>query len=99
MTEASDRTESAPVRIAVPRERQAGERRVALVPATLRALLAAGLQVTVEAGAGGGRRPGPPAPPHTPCTARRRAPGDRRGRGGRGGRTRRRRLHRGGRHR
>jgi NAD(P) transhydrogenase subunit alpha len=54
MTEASDRTESAPVRIAVPRERQAGERRVALVPATLRALLAAGLQVTVEAGAGEG---------------------------------------------
>jgi NAD(P) transhydrogenase subunit alpha len=52
MTEASDRTESAPVRIVVPRERQAGERRVALVPATLRALLAAGLQVTVEAGAG-----------------------------------------------
>jgi NAD(P) transhydrogenase subunit alpha len=54
MTEASDRTESAPVRIVVPRERQAGERRVALVPATLRALLAAGLQVTVEAGAGEG---------------------------------------------
>ena len=52
MTEASDRTESAPVRIVVPRARQAGERRVALVPATLRALLAAGLQVTVEAGAG-----------------------------------------------
>jgi NAD(P) transhydrogenase subunit alpha len=54
MTEASDRTGSAPVRIAVPRERQPGELRVALVPATLRPLLAAGLQVTVEAGAGEG---------------------------------------------
>jgi NAD(P) transhydrogenase subunit alpha len=42
------------VRLAVPRERQPGERRVALVPATLRALLAAGLQVAVEAGAGAG---------------------------------------------
>jgi NAD(P) transhydrogenase subunit alpha len=40
------------VRIAVPRERQLGELRVALVPTALRALLAAGLQVTVEAGAG-----------------------------------------------
>src|ERR1019366_7544738 len=54
MTEASDRTGPAPVRIAVPRERQPGELRVALVPATLRPLLAAGLQVTVEAGAGAG---------------------------------------------
>jgi NAD(P) transhydrogenase subunit alpha len=54
MTEASDRTGSAPVRIAVLRERQPGELRVALVPATLRPLLAAGLQVTVEAGAGEG---------------------------------------------
>jgi NAD(P) transhydrogenase subunit alpha len=54
MTEASDRTGPAPVRIAVPRERQPGELRVALVPATLRPLLAAGLQVTVEAGAGEG---------------------------------------------
>jgi NAD(P) transhydrogenase subunit alpha len=52
MTEASDRTVPAPVRIAVPRERQPGELRVALVPAALRALLAAGLQVNVEAGAG-----------------------------------------------
>jgi NAD(P) transhydrogenase subunit alpha len=52
MTEASDRTGPAPVRLAVPRERQPGERRVALVPATLRTLLAAGLQVAVEAGAG-----------------------------------------------
>ena len=42
------------MRIAVPRERQPGELRVALVPATLRPLLAAGLQVTVEAGAGEG---------------------------------------------
>jgi NAD(P) transhydrogenase subunit alpha len=54
MTEASDRKGSASARIAVPRERQAGERRVALVPAALRPLLAAGLQVTVEAGAGEG---------------------------------------------
>jgi NAD(P) transhydrogenase subunit alpha len=52
MTEASDQTGPVPVRVAVPRERQPGELRVALVPAALRALLAAGLQVTVEAGAG-----------------------------------------------
>jgi NAD(P) transhydrogenase subunit alpha len=52
MTEASDQTGPVPVRIAVPRERQLGELRVALVPTALRALLAAGLQVTVEAGAG-----------------------------------------------
>ena len=54
MTEASDQTGPVPVRIAVPRERQLGELRVALVPTALRALLAAGLQVTVEAGAGEG---------------------------------------------
>jgi NAD(P) transhydrogenase subunit alpha len=42
------------VRVAVPRERQPGELRVALVPGALRALLAAGLRVTVEAGAGEG---------------------------------------------
>src|ERR1019366_7929925 len=54
MTEASDRTGPAPVRIAVPRERQPGELRVALVPATLPPLLAAGRQGTGEAGAGGG---------------------------------------------
>ena len=52
MTEASDQTGPVPVRIAVPRERQLGELRVALVPTALRALLAAGLEVTVEAGAG-----------------------------------------------
>jgi NAD(P) transhydrogenase subunit alpha len=52
MTEASDGTGSAPLRIAVPRERQPGERRVALVPASLRPLLRAGLAVAVEAGAG-----------------------------------------------
>ena len=52
MTEASDQTGPVPVRVAVPRERQPGELRVALVPAALRALLAAGLHVTVEAGAG-----------------------------------------------
>ncbi len=40
------------VRIAVPRERQPGERRVALVPSALRPLLAAGLNVRVESGAG-----------------------------------------------
>ena len=42
------------MRVAVPRERQPGELRVALVPGALRALLAAGLRVTVEAGAGEG---------------------------------------------
>jgi NAD(P) transhydrogenase subunit alpha len=52
MTEASDQTGPVPVRVAVPRERQPGELRVALVPAALRALLAKGLQVNVEAGAG-----------------------------------------------
>jgi NAD(P) transhydrogenase subunit alpha len=52
MTEAPDPTGSVPLRIAVPRERQPGERRVALVPASLRPLLRAGLAVAVEAGAG-----------------------------------------------
>jgi NAD(P) transhydrogenase subunit alpha len=40
------------LRIAVPRERQPGERRVALVPSALRPLLSAGLGVAVETGAG-----------------------------------------------
>jgi len=52
MTEAADSAGPSPLTIAVPRERQAGERRVALVPAALRPLLRAGLAVRVEAGAG-----------------------------------------------
>ncbi|MGO8686881.1 MAG: Re/Si-specific NAD(P)(+) transhydrogenase subunit alpha [Candidatus Dormibacteria bacterium] len=40
------------MRVAVPRERQPGERRVALVPGALRSLLRAGLVIEVEAGAG-----------------------------------------------
>ncbi|MGD1035409.1 MAG: Re/Si-specific NAD(P)(+) transhydrogenase subunit alpha [Candidatus Dormibacteria bacterium] len=52
MTEASEVAAPAALRIAVPRERQEGERRVALVPGTLRSLLRAGLEVGVEAGAG-----------------------------------------------
>jgi NAD(P) transhydrogenase subunit alpha len=52
MTEASDRKGPAPLRVAVPRERQPGERRVALIPGALRSLLRAGLVVEVEAGAG-----------------------------------------------
>jgi NAD(P) transhydrogenase subunit alpha len=40
------------LRVAVPRERQPGERRVALVPPALRPLLSAGLSVAVESGAG-----------------------------------------------
>jgi NAD(P) transhydrogenase subunit alpha len=50
MTEVPNAT--APPRIAVPRERQTGERRVALVPGALRSLLRAGLSVIVETGAG-----------------------------------------------
>lgn len=38
--------------VLVPRERQAGERRVALVPGMVKSYLQAGLQVVVEAGAG-----------------------------------------------
>ena len=52
MTEAANAPGPAPLKISVPRERQAGERRVALVPGALRPLLQAGLSVTVEAGAG-----------------------------------------------
>jgi len=52
MTDAPATPVPAPLVVAVPRERQAGERRVALVPAALRPLLRAGLAVTVEAGAG-----------------------------------------------
>ncbi len=40
------------LRLAVPRERQPGERRVALVPTALRPLLAAGMAIAVETGAG-----------------------------------------------
>jgi len=52
MTDASDLAGPAPLRIAVPRERQDGERRVALVPGALRSLIRAGMEVAVEAGAG-----------------------------------------------
>jgi NAD(P) transhydrogenase subunit alpha len=44
------------VRVAVPRETHPGERRVALVPETVRALGRAGVQVTVERGAGAAAR-------------------------------------------
>jgi len=40
------------VKVAVPREIEQGERRVALVPDTAKMLVAAGLEVGVEAGAG-----------------------------------------------
>jgi proton-translocating NAD(P)+ transhydrogenase subunit alpha len=40
------------LKVAVPREIEQGERRVALVPDTARMLVAAGLEVSVEAGAG-----------------------------------------------
>jgi len=40
------------VRVAVPKESEQGERRVALVPETARMLVGAGLEVSVEAGAG-----------------------------------------------
>ena len=42
------------MRVAVPKEIEQGERRVALVPDTAKMLVAAGLEVSVEAGAGGG---------------------------------------------
>ena len=42
------------MRVAVPREIEQGERRVALVPDTAKMLVAAGLEVSVEAGAGVG---------------------------------------------
>jgi NAD(P) transhydrogenase subunit alpha len=45
---------AAPLLVAVPRERQPGELRVALVPVALKPLLAAGLRVAIEAGAGVG---------------------------------------------
>ena len=38
--------------VGVPRETAAGERRVALVPDTVKRLVAAGIDVVVEAGAG-----------------------------------------------
>jgi len=40
------------VKVAVPKETEQGERRVALVPDTAKMLVAAGLEVSVEAGAG-----------------------------------------------
>ncbi len=40
------------VKVAVPKESEQGERRVALVPDTVKMLVAAGLDVTVESGAG-----------------------------------------------
>jgi len=40
------------VKVGTPRETEQGERRVAMVPDTVKALVAAGLEVTVEAGAG-----------------------------------------------
>ena len=42
------------MKVAVPKEIEQGERRVALVPDTAKMLVAAGLEVSVEAGAGGG---------------------------------------------
>jgi H+-translocating NAD(P) transhydrogenase subunit alpha len=47
-----DSLESVLVKVAVPKEIEQGERRVALVPDTARMLVAAGLEVGVEAGAG-----------------------------------------------
>jgi len=40
------------VKVGTPKETEQGERRVAMVPDTVKALVAAGLEVTVEAGAG-----------------------------------------------
>jgi NAD(P) transhydrogenase subunit alpha len=42
------------MRLAVPKETAANERRVALVPEVVRKLRARGIEVVVEAGAGGG---------------------------------------------
>ena len=42
------------MKVAVPKETEQGERRVALVPDTVKMLAGAGLEVTVETGAGGG---------------------------------------------
>jgi NAD(P) transhydrogenase subunit alpha len=47
-----DSLESNDVKVAVPKEIEQGERRVALVPDTARMLVAAGLEVAVESGAG-----------------------------------------------
>ena len=41
-------------KVAVPKEVTPGERRVAMVPAAVAKLLARGVEVSVEAGAGGG---------------------------------------------
>ena len=45
-------TETVPLTVGVPRESYAGERRVALIPASLAALKKAGLDVVIESGAG-----------------------------------------------
>ena len=47
-----DSLESNDVKVAVPKEIEQGERRVALVPDTAKMLVAAGLEVAVESGAG-----------------------------------------------
>ena len=47
-----DSLESNDVKVAVPKEIEQGERRVALVPETAKMLVAAGLEVAVESGAG-----------------------------------------------
>src|SRR5690606_40108463 len=47
-----DHDSEGPMRIVVPRETAAGERRVALVPETVGRLVEAGLEVGIEAGAG-----------------------------------------------
>jgi NAD(P) transhydrogenase subunit alpha len=52
MTDVPATPAAAPLLVAVPRERQPEERRVALVPGAIKPLLAAGLAVAVEAGAG-----------------------------------------------
>src|SRR5262245_47247764 len=44
--------EEVPMRVAVPRESREGELRVALVPESVKKLAAAGVEVTVERGAG-----------------------------------------------
>ena len=42
------------MKLAIPKERRAGEARVAATPDTVKKLIALGLEVVVEAGAGGG---------------------------------------------
>ena len=52
MTRTSFRYIRYPVKVAIPRETAAGERRVALVPDTAAKLIGAGLQVSLQSGAG-----------------------------------------------